>query len=62
MSSLWTDLLFLHGHITDARLARRLAVPERASPPPAVKLLARLSLRRLRRFCRSMGSRWRRQR
>jgi hypothetical protein len=25
MSSLWTDLLFLHGHITDPELARRLA-------------------------------------
>ena len=25
MSSLWTDLLFLHGHITDPKLARRWA-------------------------------------
>jgi hypothetical protein len=25
MSSLWTDLLFLHGHIANADLARRLA-------------------------------------
>jgi hypothetical protein len=25
MSSLWTDLLFLHGYITDQTLARRLA-------------------------------------
>ncbi len=25
MSSLWTDLLFLHGYITDPQLARRLA-------------------------------------
>jgi len=24
MSSLWTDLLFLHGHIADPELARRL--------------------------------------
>ena len=32
MSSLWTDLLFLHGHITDPELARRLAdMP--AAPP-----------------------------
>ncbi|TPG50813.1 hypothetical protein EAH75_05170 [Rhodanobacter glycinis] len=30
MSSLWTDLLFLHGHITDPQLARRLLPP----PPP----------------------------
>ncbi|MHA6204837.1 hypothetical protein ACXU4B_10465 [Dyella soli] len=29
MSSLWTNLLFMHGHITDLELARRLA-----SPPP----------------------------
>ena len=29
MSSLWTDLLFLHGHITDAKLARRLARAQR---------------------------------
>lgn len=33
MSSLWTDLLFLHGHIANADLARRLA----AAPPPAPK-------------------------
>ena len=25
MSSLWTDLLFMHGHITNLDLARRLA-------------------------------------
>ena len=25
MSSLWTNLLFMHGHITDLDLARRLA-------------------------------------
>lgn len=25
MSSLWTNLLFMHGHITDPALARRLA-------------------------------------
>lgn len=30
MSSLWTDLLFLHGHIHDPELARRLA----DTPPP----------------------------
>ena len=28
MSSLWTDLLFLHGYITDLKLARRLAEPK----------------------------------
>lgn len=31
MSSLWTDLLFLHGHIADHQLARRLLSP---APPP----------------------------
>jgi len=38
MSSLWTDLLFLHGHITDWRLARRLshAPAPQDSPPAAV--------------------------
>jgi hypothetical protein len=30
MTSLWTDLLFLHGHCSDWRLARRLA---RTAPP-----------------------------
>jgi hypothetical protein len=31
MSSLWTDLLFLHGHISNADLARRLS--ETKTPP-----------------------------
>ncbi len=30
MSSLWTDLLFLHGYVTNPKLARRLLDP---SPP-----------------------------
>lgn len=29
MSSLWTDLLFLHGYITDPKLARQLAEAKR---------------------------------
>ncbi len=33
MSSLWTDLLFLHGHITNADLARRLS----QAPAPKAK-------------------------
>ncbi|PXV55302.1 hypothetical protein SAMN04487785_111146 [Dyella jiangningensis] len=34
MSSLFTNLLFLHGHITDPELARRLAnTPEPTSRP-----------------------------
>ena len=35
MSSLWTDLLFLHGHIHDPELARRLAT----TPPPPLPSL-----------------------
>lgn len=34
MSSPWIDLLFLHGHITDWRLARRLS-PTAEPPEPA---------------------------
>ena len=34
MSSLWTDLLFLHGHITNTDLARRLADAPPAAPKP----------------------------
>lgn len=34
MSSLWTDLLFLHGHITDVGLARRLAAAPKPAPKP----------------------------
>jgi hypothetical protein len=33
MSSLWTDLLFLHGHLSDPELARRLA--DMPPAPPA---------------------------
>lgn len=34
MSSLWTNLLFMHGHITDPALARRLAdTPKSPSRP-----------------------------
>lgn len=33
MSSLWTDLLFLHGHIADWRLAQRLSRAGAPAPP-----------------------------
>ena len=33
MSSLWTQLLFLHGHVADAELARRLAAGPAAEDP-----------------------------
>lgn len=60
MSSLWTDLLFLHGHITDPRLARRLLSPAPPSEPPtpttrpaatSMPLLQRLT----RRLCLGIG-------
>ncbi|WP_266156344.1 hypothetical protein [Dyella silvatica] len=34
MSSLWTDLLFLHGHISNADLARRLSEAKPAQSKP----------------------------
>ena len=37
MSSLWTDMLFLHGHIADPELARRLAKPTPPAQPPKAK-------------------------
>jgi hypothetical protein len=43
--SLWTELLFLHGHIADPELARRLvkpAPPADPSVPKAGKTPARL--------------------
>ena len=33
MSSPWTDLLFLHGHIHDPALARRLAMSRSTAKP-----------------------------
>lgn len=35
MSSLWTNLLFMHGHITDVDLARRLAETPKPSSRPS---------------------------
>lgn len=37
MSSLFTNLLFMHGHITDPELARRLANTPQAAPRPTGK-------------------------
>lgn len=37
MSSLFTNLLFLHGHITDPQLARRLADTPASNPRPRGK-------------------------
>lgn len=36
MSSIWTDLLFLHGYIRDHDLARRLADAPACAPPARV--------------------------
>ena len=36
MSSLWTDMLFLHGHIASPELARRLVQPTPPAAPPKV--------------------------
>lgn len=37
MSSLYTNLLFMHGHIADPALARRLADAPKAAPRPRGK-------------------------
>ncbi|HEV7123706.1 MAG TPA: hypothetical protein VGN24_09865 [Rhodanobacter sp.] len=55
MSSPWTDLLFLHGHITDVRLVCRLAVLERSSPLPTVTPMAMPSFRWLQRLRRGIA-------
>ncbi|WP_199098556.1 hypothetical protein [Dyella sp. ASV21] len=39
MSSLWTNLLFMHGHIADPALARRLADVAEPKPRPSGKRL-----------------------
>jgi hypothetical protein len=60
MSSLWTDLLFLHGHIADPRLARRLlspAPPTEPDPPiiPPAATPTLLVQRLARRLCFGIG-------
>ncbi|MFC5437476.1 hypothetical protein ACFPME_13005 [Rhodanobacter umsongensis] len=60
MSSLWTDLLILHGHITDPRLARRLlspAPPTEPDPPTSCPAAAPMPLlqRLTRRLCLGIG-------
>ncbi|MFC4529012.1 hypothetical protein ISN76_18390 [Dyella halodurans] len=37
MSSLWTDLLFMHGYISNAELARRLAETPKSDQKPSGK-------------------------
>jgi hypothetical protein len=58
MSSLWTDLLFLHGHITDLKLLRRLKDLPRADPRTAMQPVQTAGKKRLRwpfRFCLGIG-------
>lgn len=55
MSSPWVELLILHGHITDARLLRRLASPRPPTPPPAVTPVAKPPAHWLRRLCLGIG-------
>jgi hypothetical protein len=43
MSSLWTDLLYLHGYITDHKLAKRWA-DKQSTPPPKTSDGARSNL------------------
>lgn len=61
MSTFWTDLLFLHGYITDAKLARRWA--NKPPAPPAdkphearrAKTAATTSVRWYARLCLGIG-------
>lgn len=59
MSSLWTDLLFLHGHVTDLKLLRRLKeLPRSEAQPPTRERPAageRRSLCWPFRFCLGIG-------
>jgi hypothetical protein len=58
MSSLWTELLFLHAYINDSRLARRLVEADapKPNPPPKKSKPVTPWLRRLtRRLCADIG-------
>lgn len=43
MSSLWTNLLFMHGHIADADLARRLGNTPKPPRPSGKRLKPKAS-------------------
>ncbi|RAO76599.1 hypothetical protein [Dyella jiangningensis] len=58
MSSLWADLLFLHGHITDLKLLRRLKERPHPDAHQAAQARPAHGKRRLRwpfRFCLGIG-------
>jgi hypothetical protein len=55
MSSLWTELLILHGHIADTRLLQRLASPKPSTPPPTVTHPAKSPTRWWCRLCLGIG-------
>lgn len=44
MSSIWTGMLFLHGHVTDPALARRLAQAKTTPKPRGKRRLRELRL------------------
>jgi hypothetical protein len=46
MSSLWTDMLFLHCYISDLNLARRLVNPPTQPPSPETESCQRAFLLR----------------
>ncbi|AHX16466.1 hypothetical protein CH75_21690 [Dyella jiangningensis] len=56
MGSLWTDLLFLHGHVTDLKLLRRLKdLPDSRAVTPSRQASDRKRLRWPFRFCLGIG-------
>jgi hypothetical protein len=55
MSSPWTELLILHGHIADPRLLRQLVSPEQPASPPTVTQTATSPTRWLLRLCLGIG-------
>ena len=63
-ASLWTALLFLHGHIADPQLAQRLVADDPSDPADAMPATSAVALRRLLdhgrklslRLCQGIGS------
>jgi hypothetical protein len=61
VSTFWTDLLFLHGYITDYKLARRLvnkpqvAMADKANEKDQAKITTVTSVRWYARLCLGIG-------